>query len=187
MSLGLGENALSSNTPNRILIDAGVIYINYGIAGERKLGATQGGAMFDMGIKYRDIAVDGARGIVKGLRTLEACIPMISAKLLEISNANLLLAVPGLRSGAVGVNNVTTLLSALDSSDYITNVALVGNMSGSSTPVIFMIKNAIGAGGIKFDTKDKGEGLMEIEFTGTIDPATPTVLPFEIRMPTVIG
>jgi hypothetical protein len=129
MGLGLSETGLSANTFNRVLIDAGVVYVNYGIAGERKLGATQGGSAFDYGIKYRDIPVDGARGIVKGSRTIESVMPTITCKLLEITNANLLLAIPGLRSTVVGANNVQTLLSAPQASDYITNIAIVGNVS----------------------------------------------------------
>lgn len=70
-------------------------------------------------------------------------------------------------------------------SDYIDNIAIVGRVSGNLKPVIVILKNALSLDGIKFSNKDAVDNILPVTFTASIDPATPTVSPYEIRYPKV--
>jgi len=42
------RSGISSDTPDRIIIDAGAVYLNYGLGTQRLLGATRGGNEFNL-------------------------------------------------------------------------------------------------------------------------------------------
>lgn len=89
------KSGLSAGTPKRIFVDAGAVYLNYGLSDERLLGATRGGNEFNLNREIRDIEVDGVRGSVKGLRRRTVCRPQITCNLIELSLDNLLKAIAG--------------------------------------------------------------------------------------------
>ncbi|MBA7516390.1 hypothetical protein ES705_08438 [subsurface metagenome] len=89
------KSGLSAKTPERIFVDAGAVYLNYGLSDERLLGATRGGNEFNLNREIRDIEVDGVRGSVKGLRRRTVCRPQITCNLIELSLDNLLKAIAG--------------------------------------------------------------------------------------------
>lgn len=91
-------------TPERLLIGPGAVYLDYGLPGERLLGATDGGNSFNLGVSYRDIAVDKPFGMVKGLRQIQNIQPTIQTNLKELSVDNLKAIIPGLEEVA-GTNN----------------------------------------------------------------------------------
>jgi len=92
------KSGLSADTPGRIFVDAGAVYLNYGLRNERLLGATRGGNEFNLNREIRDIEVDGVRGSVKGLRRRTVCRPQITCNLIELSLDNLLKAIAGANS-----------------------------------------------------------------------------------------
>ena len=89
------KSGLNVNTPDRIFVDAGAVYINYGLSTQRLLGATRGGNEFNLNREIRDIEVDGVRGSVKGLRRRTVCRPQITCNLIELSLENLIKAIAG--------------------------------------------------------------------------------------------
>lgn len=89
------KSGLNVNTPDRIFVDAGAVYINYGLSTQRLLGATRGGNEFNLNREIRDIEVDGVRGSVKGLRRRTVCRPQITCNLIELSLDNLIKAIAG--------------------------------------------------------------------------------------------
>jgi len=92
------KSGLNVDTPDRIFVDAGAVYLNYGLPSERLLGATRGGNEFNLNREIRDIEVDGVRGSVKGLRRRVVCRPQITCNLIELSLDNLLKAIAGANS-----------------------------------------------------------------------------------------
>jgi len=92
------KSGLSADTPDRIFVDAGAVYLNYGLPSERLLGATRGGNEFNLNKEIRDIEVDGVRGSVKGLRRRTVCRPQITCNLIELSLDNLIKAIAGANS-----------------------------------------------------------------------------------------
>jgi len=106
------KSGLNADTPKRIFVDAGAVYLNYGLPSERLLGATRGGNEFNLNREIRDIEVDGVRGSVKGLRRRTVCRPQITCNLIELSLDNLLKAI-------AGANSAETKATAVVDAEYL--------------------------------------------------------------------
>lgn len=176
----------TSETPQNLLIDAGAIYTNYGLASEALLGATSGGNEFQVVVKTRDVKVDGLKGTVKGLTRIVSTDVTLKANMLEVTSETLRIALMASVDSSGADYDVITGKTEILLTDYIDNIALVGRISGSSKPVVIMLKNALSSDGIKFSNKDNTDNILPITFTASIDPNTPTVSPYEIRYPKVV-
>lgn len=106
------KSGLNVDTPDRIFVDAGAVYLNYGLSSERLLGATRGGNEFNLNREIRDIEVDGVRGSVKGLRRRTVCRPQVTCNLIELSLDNLLKAI-------AGANSAETKATAVVDAEYL--------------------------------------------------------------------
>lgn len=89
------KTGISKETPDRIIIDAGAVYLDYGLATQRLLGATRGGNEFNLNRTSKNIEIDGLKGAVKGLKRIVEVNPQITANLLELSVDNLIAAIGG--------------------------------------------------------------------------------------------
>ncbi|MBA7557192.1 hypothetical protein ES705_49934 [subsurface metagenome] len=67
--------------------------------------------------------------------------------------------------------------------DYIENVAIVGNVSGKTNPIICIVKNALADAGFSISTAPRDEAVPVIIFTGHYDPDDLDKEPWEIRYP----
>ena len=185
-----GKYTGTTETTKNLILDSAVIYVNYGEDDERKLGATRGGAEFTVEQEFREIEVDGARGMVKGNRRIVRVDAMINAELLEMSKENLLLAFPGASAEQVEEKNVITRNLTITNDDYFDNVTMVGTVSGSNEPVICQIKNSLTTGDFNLSTEDEDEGTTELEFEAHFDPAELEddnfEEPWEVRYPVMI-
>ena len=185
------QHGITTETVKRLFLDAGAVYLNYGETEERLLGATNDGNTFTIEQDVREIEVDGARGPVKGLRRIIEVRAQIVANLLELTADNLKTALAGSTmedypDGEEKTHDKISRKLTIADTDYIGNVALVGEISGSQEPVICIIKNALVDGNLSIDTADKEEAGLEVTFTGHFDPADMDDEPWEIRFP-VIG
>jgi hypothetical protein len=137
-------------------------------------------------VKTRDVKVDGLKGTVKGLTRIISTDATLKVNMLEVTAEILRIALMGV-TDATGLDyDVITGKTEILLTDYITNVALVGRISGSAKPVVIMLKNALSSDGIKFSNKDATDNILPITFTASIDPATPEVSPYEIRFPKIV-
>ena len=93
--MGTIKSGLNANTPDRIFVDAGAVYLDYGLSTQRLLGATRGGNEFNLNRVIRDIEVDGVKGSTKGLRRVTEVRPQLTCNLIELSLDNLLKAIAG--------------------------------------------------------------------------------------------
>jgi hypothetical protein len=176
----------TTNTPNNLLIDAGAVYKNYGLSTEALIGATSGGNEFDVKIKTRDVKVDGIKGTAKGLTRIISTDVTLKVNMLEVTTAILQMALMANVDTTTNAGfDTITGKTEIALSDYIDNIAIVGRLSGSLQPVIIILKNALSSDGIKFSSKDAVDNILPVTFTGSIDPASPAVQPFEIRFPQV--
>jgi len=89
------KTGITSSTPDRIIIDAGAVYLNYGLANQRLLGATRGGNEFNLNRVTKNIEADGLKGAVRGMKRVTEVNPQITANLLELSVENLIAAIAG--------------------------------------------------------------------------------------------
>lgn len=96
------KTGISADTPDRIIIDAGAVYLNYGLGSQRLLGATRGGNEFNLNRTSKNIEIDGLKGAVKGLKRIIEVNPQITANLLELSVDNLIAAIGGAKQSDLG-------------------------------------------------------------------------------------
>jgi len=166
------------------MIDAGAVYKNYGLANEALLGATSGGNELVIVVKTRDVKVDGLKGTVKGLTRVISTDVTLKCNMLELTTDIIKTALMGVVDTTTnpGYDTITGKTEIL-LTDYIDNIAIVGKLSGSLTPVVIMLKNALSSDGIKFSSKDSADNILPITFTASIDPNFPLISPYEIRYP----
>lgn len=173
------------DTSNNLLIDAGAVYKNYGLADEALIGATSGGNEFDIKIKTRDVKVDGLKGTVKGLTRIVSTDVTLKVNMLELTTDILKMALMGSVDSTGTDYDIITGKTEILLTDYIDNIAIVGKLSGSLKPVVIILKNALSSDGIKFSSKDSADNILPITFTASIDPNFPLVSPYEIRYPKI--
>lgn len=186
----------SANTAKKLLLDAGAFVKDYDpstdtwdtIKDTKVIGATQGGGSFSAVPTIRRIEIDGVKGAAKGLEALDEWVVTITANVKEVSAETISLALaastttpsetPADYSKITAKNEI-----ALD--NYLKNIAWIGRLSGSATPVIIVVKNALCTNGLSLTMADKAEGVIALTFTGHYDPEELDSPPFEIYYPEV--
>jgi hypothetical protein len=150
-----------------IVLDAGAVYLNYGLPTERLLAPTRGGNSFVVEQDVRIIERDGALGKEKFMRRVINEDAMLTVRVMDLGPENLKLALAGanLTNGVVSSNTD----GMIQESEYISNVTFVGVTMGDDD-VVISIYNALGDNGLSVDFTDKDESVLEIQFSAHRDP-----------------
>jgi len=180
------KHGVSANTPDRILIDSGAVYWkatdDWSVASSGTLlGATKGGNAFELNRTIRRMDPDGSKGPVKGFRRIEEVVATLTVNLIEITEANLLMALPG----SSATSHVITG-AEIDDSDYIANVVIVGTITGfdgTSAPIICKLKNCLVDGPFTLNLNPKDEAVLQMRFTAHYLDSDLDTEPFEITYP----
>lgn len=185
----VGYNA---SVPDHLLLDAGAIYKNItfdaltGVFSGEALGATQGGNEFSFSQEIRSIEADGAKGRVKGLQMIDSEEAVLTVNLLEQTATNIKLAIAGANLDTTDVNyDLLTPKGKIESTDYLTNIAYVGRVSGSAKPVVIILENALSIEGLNLKPEDKKEAVLPIKFAAhaDADDVAAGVIPVKIYFP----
>jgi len=189
-------SGVSSASVERFVIDAGAVYINLGEEGERLLGATRGGNSFQIEHDIKLLEIDGVKGASKGARRIIESNARVVCNLLEFSTENLLLAIAG-ADATDWTDPSTTATGAthdeirrtrnISSLDYISNIAVVGKISGSDENIICMVRNALSDEGFELGMEDREEGVLEVTFTAHYDLDNVDEEPWAIYMPKAVA
>jgi len=181
------KTGVTKQTAKRLIIDSGVVILNYGIEGlERILGATEGGATFLIEQDIYEPEIDGLPGALAGTRRVTAVHPRITARLLEQTTQNIVLSLAGSEYSPDTDSDydvITRKGYVIPTGDHVQNIALVGRVTGTNKPIICMIKNAIADGGFEMAMEDENEAGPEIQFTGHFSADDLDAEPWEIRNP----
>ena len=161
----VAKHGVSTDTPDRILIDAGAVYTGWTDVNTpgTLLGATRGGNVFELARTIKRIDPDGARGPVKGFRRIEEVVATLTVNLIEITKANLLIAIAGSAAPAQVVTG-----AEIDDGDYISKVAIVGTITGfdgTTKPIICVLENAMVDGPFTLGLNPKDEAVLVLKFT----------------------
>ena len=186
----------TANTAKKLLLDAGAFVHNYDpttdtwdtIKDTMVIGATQGGGSFSAVPTVRRIEIDGVKGAAKGLEALDEWVVTITANVKEVSADTIALALASSTSAPAEKPEGYTKISANNAialDDYLDNIAWIGRLSGSQTPVIIVVKNALNTNGLSLTMADKAEGVIALTFTGHYDPENLDSPPFDIYYPEV--
>lgn len=188
----------NSETAKKLLLDAGAFVRDFEPATDtwdtvkdtKVIGATQGGGSFSAVPTIRRIEIDGVKGAAKGLEALDEWVVTITANVKEISAEAIALALASSKNEAAGTPtgyNKITANNEIKLTDYLSNITWIGKLSGSDTPVIIVVKNALCTNGLSLTMADKAEGVIALTFTGHYDPSELDSPPFEIYYPEVGG
>lgn len=170
----LNTRNYSDKIVDRIILDAGAIYLNLKLEnGEftgTELGGTQGGNEFTIESEIRQIAVDGVKGRAKGLNVLESVNPKLKVNLLEITARNLAMAIAGsnLDTTSDEAYDILTGSDSIKLEEYLDNIAFVGRLGtdGGNKPVIVVVENVLQLDPVSIKTTNKGEVVLALNFTG---------------------
>ena len=186
----------TANTAKKLLLDAGAFVKNFepgtdtwdSVKATKVIGATQGGGSFSAVPTVRRIEIDGVKGAAKGLEALDEWAVTITANVKEISAESIALALASSKAAPTeaapeGYTKITAN-NEIALTDYLDNIAWIGRLSGSSKPVIILVKNALCTNGLSLTMADKAEGVIALTFTGHYDPEELDTPPFEIYYPT---
>lgn len=179
------QHGVVDDTYRRLVIDSGAVYKNYGLSSELLLGATRGGNVFSIETEYKDMAVDGAKGPVKGSRRITRVTGKLTANFIEFSPSILNISLPGSSTSSLTNHTSITRQLQIALSDYLTNVALVGEVSGSNYPLIVILSNVLVDSNIEIGMTDNEEATYTMTFTAHFDPDSLDAEPWEIRYPDV--
>ena len=178
----VAKHGVSSNTPERYVFGAGVVYTGYTSVASpgTLLGASKGGAVLEINRTIRDIRPDGAKGPVKGFRRIEEVEVTLTVELLEITEANLLKAL----AGSSATSHVITG-AEIDDADFA-DIGFVVDHSGftmTSAPLAVKLSNCIVDGPVVFGTKNNEEMVMSIKFRAHFADSDLDTEPWEITYP----
>lgn len=183
------KHGVTANTYKKFIVDSGAVYLNYGESDEALLGATRGGSSFVIETEYRDMPVDGAKGATKGGRRITSVNAMMTVNFIELSSAIISRVLPGSAVADYGspkTHDEITRALAIALTDYATNIALIGEVTGSSINAAeFIIDNALVDGNFELATTDGDEPVLSAQFKGHFDPASMDAEPWTVRFPDV--
>lgn len=189
--MSIAKSGITKETLQSMVLDAGVVYLNYGLESEKVLGATSGGNKFSVEREIKTTEVDGARGKVKGLRRLIAENVSLTTNLKELNARNIQLALAGSTLSDVmdedlvpkKTHDKITTSSNIQDNDYLENISLVAELSGSKDPVIITLYNALSDGSFEMGLTDTEEAVVEVTFSAHYNPLAMDEPIYDIRFP----
>lgn len=176
-------HGITSDSYKRLIIDSGAVYKDFtsqAVPGTL-LGATRGGSTFTIEQEIKDMAVDGAKGPVKGGRRITRVNVKLVCNFIEHSADLWQHALPGSEYES---DFATTYPPApvddthvefrrrleIALSDYITNVVIIGQITGTDQAVVCGLKNGLADGNFEMAFVDNEETGLSVQFTGHFRP-----------------
>ena len=198
--MALAKTGYTENTPKNYVINAASVYTNVTYAAEggftgTLIGATSGGVTLTIEQNYRNPEVDGTshvQGNVKGNKILESAKATAVINLKEITAENLKKGLNGsIADAAAGTApagyKVIKTKRKVEDADYLTNICIVGTLSGTNNPIIAILDNAFCTGGIELATEDNGDAVVELTYEAhaTATQLAADEFPWRILFPAV--
>ncbi|WP_010249226.1 hypothetical protein [Acetivibrio cellulolyticus] len=176
---------LTTKQLENVVLDAGVIYINYGLTDERVLAPCREGIVFVVEQEFKDIEYDGQRGKTKGMRRIISENASITANVMDLSQENIKLALAG--SNMDGTTKaITNGTGEIASADYLANITAVGlNMKGEYK--VITLYNAMADNGLNIEMNDKEEASIELQFSAHYDPTNLSSPIYKIEQVTTLA
>ena len=177
------EHGVSANTPDRMVIGAGAVYYgwtNVATPGTL-LGATKGGNVLEINRTIRDIRPDGSKGKVKGFRRIEDVEASLTVNLIEVTEANLLMLLPG---SAASSHVITG--AEIDDSDFIASIVIVLEHTGftmTSAPLFVKLIHCLVEGPLVINANNNEESAITVKFVAHYADSALDTEPWEITYP----
>ena len=193
--MALAKHGVTANTPSNILLGAGTWFkgLKYeegtGWTGT-VLGATSGGSSIKITPEVKDIEVDGALALAKGLAVMTGGTGEAEVNFAELNKDILKMTTLGEvldenAEGYVAGFDCIQTKNAIVEGDYVENLGFVGYTADQSKQVIAILDYALCKSGFQLDPKNKENAVIKATFTayGGIDTDLDKV-PIRIYYPT---
>lgn len=171
---------LTTQEINKIQIDEGVCIVDYGETSERPLLPCRGGGEFNATATIRDIEYDGRNGKTAGTQAIEEQAATLKVTVINMSQQNLMLAMPFCRMFDANGNPITTSTSAtpatlknpkmgiVPTAAYAKNITMFAKLVDGTYKKITIYK-PMHEGGITAKATQKAEGELALEFNAHYD------------------
>lgn len=179
--MGLKKHGITTETIEKMILGAGVIYKNLTYSQTEKwqgtvLGATSGGIKFNYEATWLNIEVDGATVLVKGVSkqkvgekaTLEGKMTEITEEILEKA-----LHLTRVETEDTNYHKFITKYN-INSEDYLENIAYVGTLSNGKN-IIIILPNALCTEAFELETKNAEQTTYAVKFECTTDISNDTL------------
>jgi len=180
------RHGITADTYKKFIIDAGAVYTgftNFSSLGTL-LGATRGGSSLTIEQEVKDMEVDGARGPVVGSRRITMVKATLTVNFIEHTLANLKRALVGADSAAFETSwDAITRALVIEDADFLTDITLVGEVSGDSGGMAIKLDNVIADGNFELTFADKEEGVVSMALTAHFEPTDLDTEPWTIYWP----
>ena len=162
-----------------IQVDYGLVFANYGEAGQVQLGPTKGGAEFTASKVIRDIEYDGRKGKTKGTQVIDEVNAMLKVGLMDTSLELIGQLMPHASYSEATGKISNDLGGVIEATKYLANVTLFAKVVGGGYKKITLF-NAMNEADFVLSAAPKAEGVVNYEFHAHWDAEDPTAL-FEIE------
>lgn len=185
----------TAETPKSLLLDAGAFFKNFYVGTDtfesarsdgKLIGATQGGGQFSAVPTIRRIEVDGIKGAAKGLEVIDEWVITLTANVKEVTKKTIQMALTASKTGVSGDYDTIEAKNEIALTDYVDNITWVGKLSGSNSPVIIQIYNALNTTGLDLNVADKDEATLALTFMGHYADTDQDTPPFKVFYPQAI-
>ena len=164
---------LTQEQIENIQIDYGIVFVNYGEAGERQLAPTRGGGTVTITKNIRDIDFDGRKGKSKGTQVIDEINAMLSVPLMDTSMDNLAMAMPWATYAADKISAKSTNLGIIADSAYLSNITMFAKVIGGGYKKITLY-SAMSENDFSLAATPKAEGVIQLEVNAHWDPQDDT-------------
>lgn len=171
---------LTQQQIENIQIDYGIVYVNYGEVGERRIGPTRGGGEFTVTKNIRDIEYDGRKGKTKGMQVVDEINAMLKVTILDTSMDELALAMPYATYSGGKITCESSNIGVVPNSAYISNITMFAKVIGGGYKKITLY-NAMAENDFTLAAVPKGEGQITLEVYAHWDVADDTANLYEIE------
>lgn len=158
---------LTQSQINKIQIQEGIVYANYGELTEKLIAPTRGGGEFAITETIRDIEYDGRSGKTKGLQVIDEMGASLKVTTIGADQETLILALCGGELAENVIKNSAT--GIIPTTKYLTNVTMFAQLVDGTYKKITLY-NALHEGGLTFGAKPKAEGEIALEFNAHFNP-----------------
>jgi hypothetical protein len=152
-----------------VVMDSGLVYINYGELDERELAPLKGGSTFVVEQEFKDIEFDGMRGKTKGMRRIISENAYATVNLMGLTQENIKLALAGANIDGT-TKAITNGSGAIADSEYLKNITIICKTMGDEYKIITLY-NALSDNGLSLSTVDKEESVVALNLSAHYDPA----------------
>ncbi len=163
----MGKHGMTTTTPENILLGAGTYHKGLKFADGTWtgtcIGATSGGGKVSIAGEYKDIELDGALVLVKGLTVKTGGTASIEASMAELSGDNIKLAT-NFTEGESDADGYSMYVDKpnITENDYIENFGFVGKTANGKKDIIVIFEYALCKSAFELEGKNKENAVLKV-------------------------